>query len=444
MENLFIPPSSDPGMFSAEARNRLFHMNSPLPAGFGAVSPRESMEGGVHNNMKVFKDSTNSILTGESDGDSPLPPASSRGLFAESDDYDLLNPDPMADSLFLFDGNNGSWAMSNSLDSREIDNKEDIWSTHWLKSEKPANKGAGIRSSIALDKTGIEPPTPRRYVSVPKIHLQFDLKRADKLRAMNESVDDAIMAGNQIPLPRMIKESSPSSSSSLSSLSANIENVYDSPVKVHDDSMKIGSKRFRKSKGWNGKIACDNCRLSKTKCEGGYPCSRCEYHGKTCTRSEGEVIKSQDLGDSWEMKQPVTNTDPAQSYHAFAKQIYDLYNTKMQKGKVENHHRSRTNITRPNLKGHVNDAQVAKDKAEFSSNVPNLQRNTSPQDKTHCYRNHWCIRPYRHPGHCKHAGKKRSRKRSNNLLNRDQSSNLKNRDHIPNHILLPNQVPKTK
>eukprot|EP00465_Bigelowiella_longifila_P004329 CAMPEP_0185275384 /NCGR_PEP_ID=MMETSP1359-20130426/53948_1 /TAXON_ID=552665 /ORGANISM="Bigelowiella longifila, Strain CCMP242" /LENGTH=252 /DNA_ID=CAMNT_0027868725 /DNA_START=241 /DNA_END=1000 /DNA_ORIENTATION=+ len=205
------------------------------------------MTGGSDNSLKVFKDSANSIQTGESDGDSPLPPASSRGLFAESDDYDLLNPDPMADSLFLFDGNNGSWAMSNTLGSREINGKEDVWNTHWLKSEKAANKGSAIRSSIVLDKTGIEPPTPRRYVSVPKIHLQFDEKRADTLRAMNESVDNAIMAGNQIPLPKMTKESSSFSSSSLTAsssyLTANKNEVQNSPVKVHEkDNAKIGSK----------------------------------------------------------------------------------------------------------------------------------------------------------------------------------------------------------
>jgi len=195
---------------------------------------------------------------------------------------------------------------------------------------------AGKATPMTQMTASLQPPPMRRYVSVPKIQLQFDEQQKE---AMNNEIDAAIH-GARAPL---------SQSSELPT---------------------VGGKRTRTSKSEGKGFACSSCRISKTKCEGGFPCYRCERLDRECKREERPVkrMRKEDPHD--------------ESCRSFAKKILDSY------------------LTSPE---------------DFAS----VERDGKAE---HCYRNKWCIRPYRHPGHCKHSNlRKKSRSKGRKLRDADDS-----------------------
>lgn len=278
---------------------------------------------------------------------------------------DLLSPVGFSPSTLFpvlpsFDSNSSeSWIGSKSVDDARVkDDKADVesvfpkWMTSLSISPRTIEKGIGdttstgssthttsAGSSTPPTETSLQPPALRRYVSIPKIQLQFDdEKNLQEYRPMT-------------PLFSPDAEIS--------------ESLYDS---THDSTLDGALKRRSEFKGF----ACASCRTSKTKCEGGFPCMRCSRLGRECKREDKERPLKRQRKD---LKAGASDA----SCKMFAKHIVDFYRTR----------------------------QIFAQEFKLDNCLPKTEE--EKKKETQCYRNRWCIRQYRHPGHCKHAGHNKKR-----------------------------------
>jgi len=116
-------------------------------------------------------------------------------------------------------------------------------------------------------------------------------------------------------------------------------------------SLKADADELDTSKKKNSRIrtavACVSCRASKVRCDGGRPCKRCNKMGRECV-----------------------NPEPRKRRRGAGEQV------------------NRTSRPQPLFDEHGVKRKALADKF----NRHRAQR---------CYRNAWCTRPYKHPGHCK-------------------------------------------
>eukprot|EP00471_Norrisiella_sphaerica_P003115 CAMPEP_0184486764 /NCGR_PEP_ID=MMETSP0113_2-20130426/8561_1 /TAXON_ID=91329 /ORGANISM="Norrisiella sphaerica, Strain BC52" /LENGTH=463 /DNA_ID=CAMNT_0026868795 /DNA_START=22 /DNA_END=1413 /DNA_ORIENTATION=+ len=404
-------------------RQQLYRLNSPLPSGYGSISPKAEIGQGNKTGLRFRNvpivegigqfSPAQSQRTGS--GSDSIPESSHKHEFsAELGQNDLLSPvgsSSLPSSLF---------PVLPSFDSQPSEDQS--WKATSLGKEFPkcestvqncfdgANKEqkAGIQSpSITQNDPSVDPPKLRRYVSIPKIHLQFDDNdknkqerslNEDELRAMNEDVDNAIFGGigpNLEKLQNQNKRQRQFEEEDEQEEAEEAEEIKSPPA----DAFQTGEKRPRPQPKM---FACGSCRVSKTKCEGGFPCVRCERLGKECKKEEKPSNKrqkvSEDVPTKARMATPAPTNGTSASYKAFAKQIFDLYSQTA----------PAIALATPALPiASIPQVTQGKSVKNLSAKKPDTDEPTP----THCYRNSWCIRPYRHPGHCKHADHKEHKKR---------------------------------
>jgi len=126
--------------------------------------------------------------------------------------------------------------------------------------------------------------------------------------------------------------------------------------------------------------ACTNCRVSKTKCDKRRPCRRCIKEGRPhlCTSSVKRVKRA-------------VNTSKSLT-HAFAHQLVYGGFEKFEKLQEEDFLAILSAEEAPNksVDEDGNPVRALKDKHSKYQGVP-------------CYRNSWCVRQFKHCGHCKRA-----------------------------------------
>mmetsp|Transcript_21909 Transcript_21909/g.38867 ORF Transcript_21909/g.38867 Transcript_21909/m.38867 type:complete len:422 (+) Transcript_21909:41-1306(+) len=228
----------------------------------------------------------------------------------------------------------------------------------WEAAGPPRNLDLSGSSSPVVPKlsSGLEPPALRRYVSVPKIQLNFD----DKGELSTDDVDMDYRAAMNFEIDAAL-------------------GINPSPATAERSNAlgKSGGVRPEPKS-----FACSSCKLSKTKCEG-FPCMRCERLGRQCKRDDKGVKR----------KHGAIGAASQESCRMFAEQIVDFYRKKTLKSELQ----IDVNATKKEKKKR---RLLVKHHAHQSSS-------SSSPAPTQCYRNEWCVRPYRHPGHCKDKNYKR-------------------------------------
>jgi len=236
---------------------------------------------------------------------------------------------------------------------------------------QPGQANANVSGDVSGD---LRPPALRRYVSIPKIQLNFaDAADAGLSRQKSTELDNPSFGGygNNVSMdvglgmdpmiladmdmrdglngrssftPRYMSNSDNTESESESESESEDSSSDDAPILERRAQQRLRQRQERLQQQRESKqpkreqkgFACVSCRISKTKCEGGFPCGRCTRLGREC--------------------------------------------------KKDDRHQQ---------------ALRAKLKASNSIKVDPGPR---------CYRNRWCVRNYRHPGHCKHAGHTRKKR----------------------------------
>lgn len=247
----------------------------------------------------------------------------------------------------------------------------------------PATPPSGLGGG-SLDAL-LAPQKLRRYVSVPKIHLNFsdplDVHADKELRAPeglgSPLVDfvprDTVQAGfDLVGPPPTLHFDSDTSGNDLMDDSLETFSAASLP-QVTPKSRSRGEKRPA-SEHKVGGFACTSCRTSKTKCEGGLPCRRCLRLGRECRREERPVKRSKAAARR-ELETLLRNAGGSGASDALARSI------------------------------------VLGGGFDMKDCLSMGRGGGEQRAKTQCYRNEWCVRHYRHPGHCKPPGHTRRRSR---------------------------------
>ncbi|GAB5368527.1 hypothetical protein AAMO2058_001326800 [Amorphochlora amoebiformis] len=441
-------------------RMRLLRINSPLPSGFWTVGcKKQAKKGGYGRSLLRHVNVGHSVGSLEQTSGSSSPqmftptvarPSKSRDLLdlggelhssGQRDDYDradLLSPVGQASTNSLFPvfpsfdcpkDCNDEWINDSKVDQTANPLVED-----WLLDPLKTYTNGSPLNQEAIKATA---PMLRRYVSIPKIHLQFDnddkkrakvdMEEKERRRAMNFDIDSALSA----VIPAHILNSSRNvpkvedpvelSSSEDSSDEAEeiVEEIEERPqvkakpvilpsVRPVGRGMIKPLKRVREGKGG---FACNSCRISKTKCEGGFPCMRCERLGRKCTRDEGNKRRRVESNT-------VNNVEPKKiEMRKIETRTRKKAETRKKVEARKTRKKSETSVmvdnSPPRKESYLQLAKLLVDsqKAQKLSIVGIPDEDAQPKPLSQCYRNAWCVRPFRHPGHCKHANSKRRRRR---------------------------------
>jgi len=286
MSTIFAPPAPP----TEAQRRRLYHLNSPKPSGYGAETHWSE---GSESKHGVFKPVANIVSlrprSVETVGkflprlhrDSSLPEDSgSRDEEDESSSVLGFGGMPSVvgygstNSLFpvlpTFDNSpkyGQRWASDQN--QHNISKSASVW-RDLLPASEPVPSPPQRGKASASPKSSKQPPVPRRHVSVPRIHLNFDIEE------MNSSIDDAIGSAHPRLFRPKLKEE-PDQDHSLRIEPKAIPTVIPTALKQRTSTL-AGKKRGRPASFDAPKeskaFACDGCRISKTKCQGGFPCSR--------------------------------------------------------------------------------------------------------------------------------------------------------------------------
>lgn len=162
----------------------------------------------------------------------------------------------------------------------------------------------------------------------------------------------------------------------------------------------LKSKLEKQSAAKVRKKACSMCRSSKTKCEGPRPCRRCVKLGRPemCTPQTTLPVKTNESKKS----SPVTTRKRQREMHTME---YDPY-VCFAAGLVYNN-----NIDL--LKADGFSVQIS-----FKSTRKRLKDDESIYKGQQCYRNSWCVRQFRHCGHCKSSeSQNKPKKRKTSKIN---------------------------